>query len=366
MSADPRPLRREAVRAALAERGLQAIVVTHLPSVRHLTGYVGSNGIAVVAGGGAVLLTDARYAVAARAAVDDGVEVVVGTRDLMRETVETLVRLTAADARIAVESVHMSLAQFARLTALLGEQGGGGGRVLSPEAGIAEAVRAVKDAGEIARIRAAAGIADRALARVLDRGLVGRTEREVAWDLLGAMRDEGAEGASFEIIVAAGPNGARPHAVPTEAVIPDDTLVVIDMGAVFEGYCSDMTRTVVLGDPGEELTTIHAVCARAQRAALAAVRPGVGCGELDAVARDIIAEAGFGAHYEHGLGHGVGIEIHEAPRLGRDAPGTLAAGMVVTIEPGIYLEGRGGVRIEDLVVVTDDGCEVLSGAPTHG
>jgi Xaa-Pro aminopeptidase len=146
-------------------------------------------------------------------------------------------------------------------------------------------------------------------------------------------------------------------------VIPGDTLLTIDMGAVVDGYCSDMTRTLVLGDPGPELAEAYAVCARAQMAAVLAVRPGIGCGELDRVARDVIEEAGFGGAFGHGLGHGVGLEIHEAPRLGREAPGTLAPGMIVTIEPGIYLEGRGGVRIEDLVVVTEDGCEVLSGHP---
>lgn len=353
--------RLSAVRAVIAERERAAVVVTHLPSVRYLTGYVGSNGIAVVSHDAAVLLTDARYAVAARAAAAEGVDVVIGTRDLLEDTAREVARLTPGDADVAVEAQHMTLAQHGRLGDLLA--GRGGGRTLRPEGGIVEGVRAVKEPGEVACIARAAAIADRALARVLAAGVAGRTERQVAWDLLGAMRDEGAEGASFDIIVAAAANGARPHAVPTDAVIGDDTLLVVDMGAVFDGYCSDMTRTVVLGDPGDELRDIYRVCHEAQRAALAAVRAGIGCGELDAVARGVIDEAGYGAYYEHGLGHGVGLEIHEAPRVGRDAPGTLAAGMVVTIEPGIYLEGRGGVRIEDLVVVTDDGCTVLSGAP---
>jgi Xaa-Pro aminopeptidase len=355
------PGRRERVVGQLEGRELGALVVTHLPSVRYLTGYVGSNGIAVLSPAGTVLLTDGRYSVAAREQVDDGVEVVIGARDLMRETAEAAARLSASGDRVGVESVHMSMAQGERLATLLAETDGG--RTISGQAGIVESVRARKDADEVAAIRRAAGVADRAVARVLADGLPGRTERDIAWALLEAFRDEGAEGPSFETIVAAAANGARPHAVPGDTRVPDDTLVVIDLGAVVDGYCSDMTRTAVLGDPGEELLRAYAVCHEAQRAAVAAVRPGIGCAELDAVARDIIDAAGFGEAFGHGLGHGVGLEIHEGPRLGREAPGVLEPGMVVTIEPGIYLEGRGGVRIEDLVVVTDDGCEVLSGAP---
>ncbi len=354
--------RRERVLGRLEARGAAALVVTHPPSVRYLTGYIGSNGIAVLSGRGTTLLTDGRYAVSARAQVDDGVEVVIGTRDLLRETAVAAAELTDPGDRVAVESVHMSIAQGDRLRGLLAEAAGGA-REMAPEAGIVEPVRAVKEPDEIDAVRRAALVADRALERVVARGLAGRTERDVAWALLEAFRDEGAEGPSFDVIVAAGPNGARPHAVPGDEVIPGDALVVIDLGAVVDGYCSDMTRTVILGDPGEDLLRAYAVCLDAQRAALAAVRPGIGCADLDAVARDVIDAAGFGEAFGHGLGHGVGLEIHEGPRLGREAPGVLEPGMVVTIEPGIYVEGRGGVRIEDLVVVTDDGCEVLSGAP---
>jgi len=354
--------RRARVREAVAARELSALVVTHLPSVRYLTGYVGSNGIAVIAPEGTVLLTDARYAVAARGQVDDGVEVVVGARDLLGDTAAAVTRLTPRDATVGVEGAHMTMNQGARLTALLAETGDTA-RTLSPQTGIVEGVRAVKDAEEIAAVRRAAAVADDALADVLAQGVVGRTEREVAWAVLEALHRHGAEGASFETIVAAGPNAARPHAVPTGARIPGDTLLTIDMGAVVDGYCSDMTRTLVLGDPGPDLAEAYRVCHRAQRAALDAVRPGIACADLDRVARGVIEEAGLGEAFGHGLGHGVGLEIHEAPRLGREAPGTLAPGMIVTIEPGIYLEGRGGVRIEDLVAVTEDGAEILSSHP---
>ena len=347
---------------AVSARGLAALVVTHLPSVRYLTGYVGSNAIAVVAPAGTILLTDARYAVAAREQADAGVEVVVGARDLLGDAAAAARRLTGPGDTVGVEGNRMTMSQGERLRELLGAHADDA-RGIAAHTGLVEGVRAAKAPEEVDAVRRAAAAADRALAEVLSAGLVGRSEREVAWNILTALREAGAEGPSFEPIVAAGPNGARPHAVPGEAVIPDDTLVVIDMGAVVDGYCSDITRTLVLGDPGPELARAYGVVARAQAEALAAVRPGIACADLDAVARGVIAEAGFGDAFGHGLGHGVGLEIHEAPRVGREARGALAPGMVVTIEPGIYLEGRGGVRIEDLVLVTEDGAEVLSAHP---
>jgi Xaa-Pro aminopeptidase len=204
---------------------------------------------------------------------------------------------------------------------------------------------------------------DEALADVLAAGLVGHSEREIAFALQTRLFLIGAEGPSFEIIVAAGPNGAKPHAVPGARIIAAGELVVIDLGAIADGYCSDMTRTVPTGPLPAELARAYQVCAEAQAAALAAVRPGIGCAALDAVARDVITAAGLGEAFGHGLGHGVGLEIHEAPRVSREGTETLRPGMVVTIEPGIYLEGLGGVRIEDLVVVTDDGARVLSHSP---
>lgn len=351
--------RRRRVVGELGRRDVAALVVTHLPSIRHLTGFVGSNATLVVSPRGATLLTDARYDVAAREAVDDGTDVVVTALDATPRLVEVVGEHTPAGARVAVEADHITLARADVLRARFADAG----RELSAQTGIVEDVRVVKDAGEARLLRESAAITDRALARVLAEGLVGRTERDVAWDIVSALRDEGAEGPSFDCIVAAGANGARPHAVPSDDVIPDDTLVVIDMGAVHGGYCSDMTRTVPVGDPPAALREIYAVCLRAQRAAVAAVRPGVECAALDAVARDIITEEGFGDQFGHGLGHGVGIEIHEGPRLGRTATGEVRPGMAVTIEPGIYLEGIGGVRIEDLVLVTDDGAEVISRSP---
>ena len=347
--------RQDAVMEALAERGLGALIVTDLANVRYLTGYVGSNGIALLGPRGRKLVTDSRYAVAAREQAR-GVEVVIGRRDLLGDVAAALPSV-AGEGPAGVEAESLTLARHARLAAMLE------GVVLEPTTGLVETLREVKDPGELEAMREAAAVVDRALAAVLARGIVGRTEREVAFALHAAMLEEGAERPSFDTIVAAGPGGARPHAVPGPEPIPADTLVVIDLGAVVDGYCSDMTRTVATGPLPDRLAEIYAVCLRAQEAAVAAARGGMGAAELDAVARAVIADAGYADAFGHGLGHGVGLAIHEAPGVRPESGASLRAGMAVTIEPGIYLEGEGGVRIEDLVVLGDEGCEVLSGAP---
>ncbi|MGD9694841.1 MAG: M24 family metallopeptidase [Thermoleophilia bacterium] len=347
--------RQERLLAVLAERGLGALLVTEQSNVRYLTGYVGSNGIALIGVGGRMLLTDSRYAVSARDQVR-GAEVVIGSRDLLADVAAALPDV-ADGGRIGVEADSLTLTRHARLVERLG------GVAPEPTGGIVETLREVKDAAEVDAIRRAAAVVDRALARVLEQGLVGRSEREVAFALHGAVLEEGGEGLSFDTIVAAGPRGARPHAVPGGEPIPPDTLVVIDMGAVVDGYCSDMTRTVATGPLPPKLEEIYEVCLRAQEAAVAAARAGVGAAELDGVARAVITEAGFGDAFGHGLGHGVGMAIHERPGVRPESDATLATGMAVTIEPGIYLEGVGGVRIEDLVIITDEGCEVLSRTP---
>ncbi len=229
--------------------------------------------------------------------------------------------------------------------------------------GIVEALRAIKDAAEIDRIRAAAKLADEAFEEVVGAGLVGRTERDVALDLEIAMRRRGASGASFTPIVAAGEHGALPHAVPRDVPIAAGTLVVIDWGAQLDGYASDCTRTVATGELDPRDRAIYDTVLAAQEAALAALRPGPTGQEVDAVARAIIDEAGHAEHFGHGLGHGVGMEVHEGPRLSKLGKEALAVGNIVTVEPGIYVPGAIGVRIEDLVAVTADGHEVLNGLP---
>lgn len=346
------PARQARMGEVLGNEGLDALIVTDLVNIRYLTGFVGSNGVLVITPGARVLLTDSRYATSARAQVHD-TEVEIAGRDLMDRLVDVV-----PQGRVGIEAEHMTVARRERFAARLS------GVELVPTSGLVEALRVVKDPGELDLIREATRIADAALSRLLEQGFGGATEAEVAWMLEGWMREMGAEGASFDIIVAGGPHGALPHAVPRAEPIAADTLVVVDMGARHAGYASDCTRTVATGTLPPALEQAYAVCLEAQRAALAACRAGVHTGDLDAVARGIIADAGLGEYFGHGLGHGVGLDIHERPWLRREGGEVLETGMVVTIEPGIYLEGVGGVRIEDLAIVTDEGCEVLTRVPT--
>jgi len=336
----------------LRHEGLDALVVTDLTNIRYLTGFVGSNGVLVATPASRVLLTDSRYATSARAQVHD-TDVEIAGRDLMDRLAGVVPR-----GRVGIEAEHVTVARRDRFADRLS------GVDLVPTSGLVEGLRVVKDEEELDLIREAARIADAALGRLIDEGFGGRTESEVAWCLEGWMREMGADGASFDIIVAGGAHGALPHAVPRPEPIPADALVVVDMGARHAGYASDCTRTVATGTLPPALGEAYAVCLEAQRAALAACRAGVHTRDLDSTARGIIADAGLGEHFGHGLGHGVGLDIHERPWLRQEGGEVLRTGMVVTIEPGIYLEGVGGVRIEDLAIVTDDGCEVLTRLPT--
>lgn len=343
--------------AALEGRGVDAMLVTSDPNLAYLTGYSGDNGIAVLGPRGARLVTDGRYATSARDEVHDA-EVVIGERDL-RAAIGAAIADLAPGGRVGVESEHVTLARFERLRAVAGDA------TLVPVADLVEDLRVVKDDDEVGRIQRAADVADRALNRVLAGGVVGRREADVAMDVVATMIDEGAEGASFDPIVASGSRGALPHAVPSRERIPADTLVTFDLGARVDGYCSDMTRTFSTGTPPDALLAAYAACARAHRLALEAVRPGVSGADLDAIARGVLDAEGLGEHFVHGLGHGVGVQIHERPGIRRTGMEVLRPGMVITVEPGVYLEGLGGVRIEDLVLVTADGHRVMSGFP-HG
>jgi Xaa-Pro aminopeptidase len=229
--------------------------------------------------------------------------------------------------------------------------------------GLVEQLRAVKEPAEIDRIREAGALADRALEQLLADGLTGRTERDAALALEIAIRKLGAESIGFEPIVAAGPNGAEAHATPRDLEIPSGQLVVIDWGARLDGYCSDCTRTFATGELGDEASEVYELVLRAQLAGLEAVRAGAAGREVDAAARQVIDAGGYGARFGHGLGHGVGLDIHEDPRLTQTSEFELEAGNVVTIEPGVYVPGSFGVRIEDLVVVTAQGCEILTSIP---
>src|SRR3954454_3901460 len=326
---------------------VDALLVTDPTNLRYVTGFSGSNGYAVVGPGVRRFVTDFRYVEQARNEVED-FDREKGPQDLFAA-------IKDFSGRLGFDDAHLSLKTHRRLSELLEHA------ELVPASGVVEEVRAIKEPGEVLRIGAAAALVDEIYAWLLDYGLVGRTERDVAVALEHEMRLRGASGPSFDSIVAAGEHGALPHASPRDVTIAADTLVTLDIGAVLDGYCSDCTRTWATGAsvPGE-LDEIYALVLKAQVTSLDAVRPGPLGREIDAIARDIIDAAGHGEHFGHGLGHGVGLVVHEAPRLARTGKDPLAEGNVVTVEPGVYLPGRGGVRIEDLVVVTADGCDVLT------
>jgi Xaa-Pro aminopeptidase len=330
---------------------LDALVVTNLANVRYLTGYTGSNGVAVVGPEERLFFTDFRYMTQAAAQVS-GFEVIRGERDLLGDVAERV------SGRVGFEDAHVSVRKLERLRGLVG------GRAELVAAGdLVEELRAVKEPAEVEAIRAAAQLADEALTQVLSRRLVGRTEHDVAVDLEHTMRVLGADAASFGSIVASGTHGALPHAEPRAEQIPGGVLVTIDWGALVDGYCSDCTRTYATGPLEDDAAAGYELVRSVQEKSVAAVRAGANGKEVDAIGRAEIAAAGHGDHYGHGLGHGVGLEVHEAPNLSPRSKDTLVAGNVVTVEPGIYVPDRFGVRIEDLVVVTDDGCDVLSSLP---
>ena len=337
----------------VAERELDALLVTDLVNVRYLTGFTGTNAACVVGPELRVFVTDFRYVEQAEQQVE-GFERVEGRQELFGEVAKRLA------GRVGFDDADVTVRRHGRLAELVGE-----GVELVAAGGLVEQLRAVKDRGELDAIRRAAALTDEVYEHLCRRGLVGRSEREVAIDLEREMRELGADGASFPSIVAAGAHGALPHASPRDERIASGTLVIVDMGCVLDGYCSDCTRTFATGKLSGEARAVYELVLEAQETALAAVTAGAHCRGVDSVAREAIAAGGHEQHFGHGLGHGVGLEIHEGPRLSPSAgeEDRLAAGNVVTVEPGVYLPGRLGVRIEDLIVVGSDGPEVLSRFP---
>jgi len=337
----------------LPDAGVDVVLVTNTVNVRYLTGYTGSNGIAVVGPETRVFVTDFRYVEQAAAEVEQSFD----RRRSPQHLIEGLEdALPPGELRLGFEAAHMSVNEHARVRELLPKR-----IELVATTGLVEDLRAVKDHGELAAIRAATELADEAFAVLIAGGLIGRTERDLATALEFEMRRRGAIRPSFDPIVAAGPHGALPHARPREKQIRSGELVVIDWGAQLEdGYCSDCTRTVASGVVSDVAREVYELVLDAQLAALEDVKAGAAGREVDAVARSAIQAAGHGDQFGHGLGHGVGLEVHEAPRLAQRSESVLAVGNVVTVEPGVYVPGEFGVRIEDLVVVTDDGCEILT------
>lgn len=347
------PQRLERLHELLVGEELDALIVEGGANLRYLTGYTGSNGLALVfAGGDDRFLTDFRYASQIAQELEPSFTAEISSGDLLDAIAGSL-----PAGRVGFDDGQLSVRRHAQLREVVDA-----GVELVGASGLVERLRAVKDDGEVATIARAAALVDDICGWIVERGLGGRTEREVAVALEHEMRLRGAARPSFDSIVASGAHGALPHATPRDVPIEPGCLVTIDLGAVLDGYCSDCTRTFAVGEPGERAREVYAVVLAAQLAGLAAVAPGITGRDADAQARAVIDDAGFGEYFGHGLGHGVGLDIHEAPRLSRTSAETpLIAGNVVTVEPGVYLPGELGVRIEDLVVVRDGSPQVLSG-----
>jgi len=330
----------------LAAGLVDPLLVTGLVNVRYLTGLQSSNAAVLVdPAGEATLYTDFRYAEAGRDV--EGVEF----HQTPRHVIPALAGLLSGRC-IAVEAAHLALASADTLRA--------GGVELVSTTGVVERLRAVKEPAELDVLRRAGAISDRVYAELAEQPFVGRTEAELAWWLEQAWHEAGADGPSFDAIVAFGDNGARPHAKLRDLPIPEGTLVVVDAGCSVDGYASDCTRTFFTGQPDGRLRELYDLCLQAQLDGLAAIHPGAAGSDVDAASRVAIEAAGMGERYGHGLGHGVGLDVHEEPNLRPESSSVLEVGNVVTVEPGIYLTGDVGVRIEDMVVVTDDGCERLT------
>lgn len=325
----------------------EPLLVTSAANVRYLSGFVSSNAALLVEPERVRLFTDFRYAELARTI--EGVEVEQLKRDLYANLAT---RLTG---RVGFEASHVTYASWESLSA--------GEAELVPRRGLVEALRTVKDDSELCAVRAAAAITNRMYEQLAEERFVGRSERDLAWRIEQLFHELGAEGLAFPPVVAAGENAARPHANPGERTIAPGETVVVDAGCVVDAYCSDCTRTFATGPLPERLARAYEVCLGAQEEAVAAVQVGAVGEVVDGIARRRIDGEGFGEAFGHGLGHGVGLVVHEDPRLAPESEHVLAAGNVVTVEPGIYLSGLGGIRIEDLVVVGDDGPEVLTTFP---
>jgi Xaa-Pro aminopeptidase len=332
--------RTERLRTILEE----PLLVSNGVNIRYLTGFESSNAALLVEPDSVRLFSDFRYAEAARGV--EGVQFVETKRSLFVSLAELL------QGRVGFEADAVMYGSWETLNA--------DGLELVPRRGLVEALRAVKDQGELDAIRRAGTITSEAYARFAEEPFIGRSERELAWRLEELFHELGADAPAFESIVASGKNSARPHTRPTDREVGAGETVVIDAGVIVDGYCSDCTRTFATGPLPDELTAAYAACLEGQLAGLEAVRSGTTGVEADAAARDRIEAAGLGEKFGHGLGHGVGLMVHEAPRLSRESTDTLAAGNVVTVEPGVYLEGLGGIRIEDLVIVGEEGPEVLT------
>ena len=346
--------RTQRVQDSLASRDVEAMLITNLTNVRYLTGFSGTNGQLWLTSDRVTFLTDPRYEARATTLVEEAEILIYASR--LAEGLKPLLG-EASITRVGVEAKTMTLAEKNDLETRVGSA------ALLPISNVVESMRRSKDAHEVRLIREAIELGDRAFSWVLDQLAPGRTEREIALGLEMTMREWGAEEVSFPPIVGSGELSAHIHHSPTERDLQKGDLILLDFGCRLSGYCSDLTRTVVLGGATDEQQRMYDLVLRAQTEGIAATGPGVRGVAADGAARSVIEAAGMGASFGHGLGHGVGLDIHEDPRLNRISEDTLAPGDVVTVEPGVYVQGTGGVRIEDCVLVTEDGQEVLGSAP---
>ena len=349
--------RQKRLREHLTTTRFDALLVSHLPNIRYLCGFTGSAGLLLVAEGGSVFFTDVRYDTQGREEVK-GAKVVIARKALLSavgEWIGTRRQRKLKGWALGIEAEHLTVAERKRLGDLLPS------RVrLRNAMGLVERARMVKDEEELGLIRSAVRLGATLFDRALEVLRPGVKETDVAAEMELAARRAGAEAMSFPTIIASGARSALPHGRASGHVISPGGFVVCDFGVILGGYCSDQTRTVWVGPPTDDARTAYEAVKRAQEAAIAAVRPGIRVGEVDAAARDVLHKAGLGRYFTHSTGHGVGLEIHEAPRVAAGQKEVLKPGMVITIEPGVYFPGKWGVRIEDMVAVTEGGCEVLT------
>ncbi len=359
VSAQPRIAK---VVEALVAADLDAVLLTHPTNIRYLSGFTGSSAMLLVTQSTTTLSTDGRYA---QRAGDEVASVGVELDDLVignpQVQLTQLVRALPDSARIGLEADHIA---WGRASSLV--DGALHNFDVVPTTSLVEDVRLRKDSAEIARMRKAAEIASAGLSETLDDGLAGRSERKLVIAIEQRMVELGADGASFPTIVAAGPNAASPHALPGDRIVGDGDLVVFDLGAEVDGYCSDMTRTIPVGALTSERELALEVVTQAQQRGVEALGPGISTSDVDAACRDYLSAQGFGDFFVHGTGHGVGLDIHEGPFLGKATTSVLEEGMVVTVEPGVYLPGRHGVRVEDMLLITNLGATNLTPFPKPG
>ncbi|MGH9547638.1 MAG: M24 family metallopeptidase [Terriglobales bacterium] len=351
--------RQQRLQNSLSVHRLEALLVTHTPGIRYLCGFTGSAGVLVITGKGRALFTDGRYTAQARAEVE-GAKIVIARKGLLEAAAAWLSAnikngRRASRTRIGIEAEHVTVAARSRLAGVLPS-----GFLLREAPALIEQARMVKDEEEIACLRSAVILGSTLFDRALETIRPGVRETEVAAEMEYAARHAGAEAMSFETIIASGKRSALPHGRASQSAIPAQGFVVCDFGVILSGYCSDMTRTVYVGCPSAEARGVYQAVQQAQQAAVDAVRPGISVAEVDCAARKSLQKSGLAKYFTHSTGHGVGLEIHEAPRVAAGQCEVLQPGMVITIEPGVYVPGKWGVRIEDMVVVTEHGCQVLT------